>query len=648
MWETAYSAGGTQSQGFSDVRWRPDGVLVLIGSTYLDDLPLKDPIQSTISSRPNWTHAYLTMINDDGSSLRYSSYIGGSSASIARALTIDERGRIHVTGFANFRGFPLKNALYDEAEGFHGFLTVFDPTGQERLYSTLIPGVEARSVALDADGGIVVGGDARSSDVPLRDSLQPFRGGGVAGTDGFLMKFSADGRALLLSTLMGGTNGDFQRRLAVGPDKSIYVSGASISSDFPLKNAYQPQFGGGNDAILYRITDNSVLPTAAAPFSVSPSRLTFRFIQGEAAPAALPVAIGGLTGQVFAASNVPWLRVTPAGLGVSGTMSFSVDPSVLPPGVHQGSVRLTPSSGAAATVDVTFTVLAAAPLLLSVEPSTVPVGTDDTEITLRGAGFTNRTTVQLQAIPWLLTAIRLIDATTLKLTLPKAYFSAEYNHSITVQNPDSAVSKPVSLAVGRPAPSIANKGIVSAASYAGDVISPGEILTIFGENFEPGMRVNFAGLLATPLYITPTQLSVVAPPGLAGAREANVIVEMNFDWRSIPVKIPVWPAHPGLFTANGTGKGLAAALNQDTTLNTTANPAKKGDIIVLWGTGGGVESLPQKVFIDGIESEILYAAGKDGLWQLNVRIPEFASKGEVVWQAGERESGDAVYLSLRE
>ena len=162
------------------------------------------------------------------------------------------------------------------------------------------------------------------------------------------------------------------------------------------------------------------------------------------------------------------------------------------------------------------------------------------------------------------------------------------------------------------------------------------------------MRVNFDGLLATPLYITPTQLSVVAPTALAGARETNVIVEMNFDWRSIPMRIPVWPARPGLFTANGTGKGQAAAHNQDGDLNTPANPAKKGEIIVLWGTGGGVESLPQKVFIDGIESEILYAAGKDGLWQLNVRIPEFAGKGEVVWRAGERESVEGVFIALKE
>ena len=129
----------------------------------------------------------------------------------------------------------------------------------------------------------------------------------------------------------------------------------------------------------------------------------------------------------------------------------------------------------------------------------------------------------------------------------------------------------------------------------GNLISPGEILNSLGQNFEPGMRVNFDALSATPLYITPTQRSIVAPPGLAGARETNVRVEM----RSTPVKIRVWPARPGLFTAGARGKGPAAA--------------RKG-----------------------------------GLWQLNVRIPEFATKTETGWRARQRESPEGATVALRE
>jgi uncharacterized protein (TIGR03437 family) len=57
--------------------------------------------------------------------------------------------------------------------------------------------------------------------------------------------------------------------------------------------------------------------------------------------------------------------------------------------------------------------------------------------------------------------------------------------------------------------------------------------------------------------------------------------------------------------------------------------------------------LPVKVFVDGIESEVLYSGAVGGLWQVNVRIPEFAVKGEVVWRVGERESQEGVFVALR-
>ena len=644
--------GGSGLEGFADVKWRSDGLLILTGSTASADFPLKDPIETAVSPRTGFTNPFLVFISEDGANLIYSTFFGGRSVGWGSRLALVQDGRIFVAGGSSDRGYPLKNPLFGDSDGEKGFVTIFDRTGRDRLYSTLVPGMSIIGMALDDDGNIVLTGAAKSNDFPVKDSFQEYKGGGVSGTDGALLKLTPDGQALRFATIMGGSNGEWFSSVVIGKNQSIYVFGHAISTNFPVVNAYQPQAGGGNDSIFLRFTDNSPIPVTPSAFGVSPARLTFRFTQGEPVPPPLPLVISNLNGQVFAAPTVTWLRVSPAGLGVSGTIAVTVNPAGLAPGLHTGSIKLTPTTGEAATIDVGLTVLAAAPRLQQVEPPLVPVGADDTEITLRGSGFTSGTTVQLQTIPWLLSPVRFVDSTTLKLTLPKPYFSAEYNHSITVQNPDSAVSQPVSLTVGRPAPAIAPNGILSAASYAGDVISPGEILTLFGENFEPGMRVNFDGLLATPLYITPNQLSVVAPPGVAGAREANVIVERDFDWRSTPVRIPVWPARPGLFTADSSGKGPAAALNQDGSINSPANPATKGEIIVLYGTGGGVDNLPTKVFIDGMDCEVLYAGQAPGLiagaWQLNVRIPLFATKGEVVWRAGERESPEGVHIALQE
>ena len=354
---------------------------------------------------------------------------------------------------------------------------------------------------------------------------------------------------------------------------------------------------------------------------------------------------------------MPWLRVTPAGLGVSGTMAVTANPAGLLPGVHQGTIRLSPTSGTPADIGVIFTILAAAPILTVVDPPLVPIGSDDTVITIRGTGFTNRSAVQIETVPWLLSPVTFVDSSTLRMTLPKSYFSAEYNFGITVSNPDSAISKAVSLSVGRPGPAIAAGGIISAASFAGGAISPGEIVTFFGSNFASGSRVLFDGIPGTPLYITPNQLSVVAPFALAGARDIPVIVEESLDRRSVPVRIPVVAARPGLFTADSSGKGLAAALNQDGSVNTASNPAVRGTVVVLYATGGGLIgtdgrlTLPAKVFVDGIACTVLYAGQAPGLvagaLQINAVVPETASRGEIVLQVDGVDSQAEVKIAIR-
>lgn len=349
-------------------------------------------------------------------------------------------------------------------------------------------------------------------------------------------------------------------------------------------------------------------------------------------------------------------EVSPPSLSANGAVQVEFEPSRLVPGTHRGIVRVTGHAGAGTGIDVTLNVLRAAPPLNSVEPASVAIGAGDTEVTLRGNGFSSQTAIFVEGVRWQLTPVRYVDSSTLRFTMPKSYFSNEYNFAITVQNPDSAVSKAVGLSVGRPAPSIAAGGIVSAASFAGQVVSPGEIVTIFGENFEPGMRVIFDGIAAEPFYLSPRQLSVTVPYGIAGARELTVVVQQSPDRKSVPVRMPVWPARPGLFTANSSGMGPGAILNQDGSVNSAANPATKGSIIVLYGTGGGplagnLLELPLKVFIDGIESELLYAGIAPGLVagvvQVNVRVPQSAVKGELVLRVGERESQEGVTFAVR-
>ncbi len=112
---------------------------------------------------------------------------------------------------------------------------------------------------------------------------------------------------------------------------------------------------------------------------------------------------------------------------------------------------------------------------------------------------------------------------------------------------------------------------------------------------------------------------------------------------------PVAPSSPGLFTADSTGHGQAAALNQDGTANSATNPAHVGDVIVLYATGEGQTSpagidgqpasapapvLPLKVTIGGLPAEVQYKGGVPGfvagVMQVNAKIPSGVSPGTAV------------------
>jgi uncharacterized protein (TIGR03437 family) len=219
-----------------------------------------------------------------------------------------------------------------------------------------------------------------------------------------------------------------------------------------------------------------------------------------------------------------------------------------------------------------------------------------------------------------------------------------------------------------PVPKPVIGGVASGASYNTKAVSPGEILYIAGQNFGPaalttsqiaadgylaqslaGVRVLVNGIASPMVYQSGTQVSAVVPYYTGLATSAAVQVEVQ-GVRSDPFPIPVTAAVPALFTHDASGKGQGAILNQDLSLNSAANPAARGQVVVLYGTGEGqttppgvdgrlatdILPIPQgacSVMIGGQTAAVKYCGAApdytSGLVQINAVVPSNIATGNV-------------------
>lgn len=199
---------------------------------------------------------------------------------------------------------------------------------------------------------------------------------------------------------------------------------------------------------------------------------------------------------------------------------------------------------------------------------------------------------------------------------------------------------------------VANVTLVNAASLVSGPIAPGEIVSIFGTGFVPGQtQLLFDQTAATIFYTGTNQINALVPSNLPPNSNTQISVTVN-DALAGGAVAPVVSASPGIFTvANGTGQ--AAAVNEDGSSNSSANPALRGSVIVLYGTGQGQNPDSVGVTIGGYTAELLYAGpapGFPGLMQINARVPGgFAPVGilPVVLTVGTAAAQAGVTIAVR-
>ena len=225
------------------------GNAYITGITTSGDFPTANAIQV---NKGVGSDAFVTKLNQTGSALVFSTYLGGSSNDSGRAIAVDAGGSAYITGDTPSADFPTVSALQASLGGHDAFLTKLNPVGSALVYSTFLGGDGldiGYSIAVDGSANAYVAGGTTSTNLP---TVNPIQASLAGDRDAFVSKINATGSALLYSTYLGGSLYDEPKGIAVDQGGNAYVTGPTESTNFPIANALQP-ISAGSDSFVTKL-----------------------------------------------------------------------------------------------------------------------------------------------------------------------------------------------------------------------------------------------------------------------------------------------------------------------------------------------------------------------------------------------------------
>ena len=220
--------GSFERDIIEDVAQDAAGNIYVMGTTFQNDI--------------NYGDLWLAKFSPNGQQLIYQRIIGGTRIDYGYALAVDAAGNATIAGIATSFDYPLLNPI--QAQHNRGIydvvMTRYDPQGN-MVFSTYLGGTGvdyAERLQTDAAGNIYLTGRTDSTNWPTTpNAFQPANRGR---DDGFVTKITPNGSAIVWSTYLGGLYADVAHDLALDTEGNIYLTGHTVSPDFPTLNPFQP------------------------------------------------------------------------------------------------------------------------------------------------------------------------------------------------------------------------------------------------------------------------------------------------------------------------------------------------------------------------------------------------------------------------
>jgi hypothetical protein len=264
---STYLGGGSEDEGYS-ITTDSAGNAYVTGGTNSADFPVTPGAFDT--TLKGLRDAFVAKLDSTGSSLLYSTYLGGGNNDEGYSIAIGTAGNAYVTGGTYSADFPITPGAFDATINgpYDSFVAKLDPTGSPLLYSTFIGGGGddgGHSIAIDSAGNAYLTGYTSSPDFPITPGAFDTT---YNGADAFVAELDSTGSSLLYSTYLGGGDNDWGSSIAVGPAGITYVTGLTQSSDFPVTlGAFDATLNAWADAFVARLSLVRVnsQPSASSP-----------------------------------------------------------------------------------------------------------------------------------------------------------------------------------------------------------------------------------------------------------------------------------------------------------------------------------------------------------------------------------------------
>lgn len=265
--------GGTGRDTAYAVAVDATGNIYVAGSTASPNFPLLNAFQGTYSDNichPTGTpttaacpDAFISKFDSSGTTLLYSTYLGGAEWDEAFGIAADPAGNAYVTGTTKSTNFPTANAYQNTYAGGRSdmpvgdvFVAKLNSGGSQLTYSTYLGGAGSDAgfaIALDSSGNAYITGEATQGPphFPVLNAIQSTPGGSL--DDAILVKLNSMG-TVVYSTFIGGNGREIGRGIAVDSGGAAYITGWTSSTDFPgTSGGYQMTNAGGNDVFAAKI-----------------------------------------------------------------------------------------------------------------------------------------------------------------------------------------------------------------------------------------------------------------------------------------------------------------------------------------------------------------------------------------------------------